>query len=256
MASGDRLGPFFGPPPYDPYLPDGYGEAPELRELFESRPLYSRVRYSCRGALRAVPRELELFCEGSRCDTSRLFTLLPNCSLEEPRYRCACGFEYRFYLTLDRKHLQQEMFVPSGTLPGNDWIYFETGTAAKVGQWPAPSDRISNRLANRLGAEASYYRTAIRLRNFNAGLGAMAYMRRVVEHTVREFLQILAEEAKRYGVEIDAEELDAVIRSHAFDKKFAYAKVLLPAELMPGGHDPPKQASRCDEPCGSRAYRR
>lgn len=238
MAQRKRYGPFPGAPPADPYLPDGHGETSQLRALLEDAPLYRRLPYSCRGPLRSLPRELELYCEGPKCGVSRLFTIVQGSTLEAARYRCVCSYEYRFFIVYERSHEREEMFVPSGGAPGNDWIYFEVGTAAKMGQWPPPSDRISKRLEKRLGEEAAYYRTAIRLRNFNAGLGAMSYMRRVVEHTVRELLSITAEEAKRQGISIDMDEFNAVVQSHSFDKKFEYAKQLLPAELIPGGHDP------------------
>jgi hypothetical protein len=72
----------------------------------------------------------------------------------------------------------------------------------KYGQWPPIEERISPQLEKALekSADLDFYKAALRLRNFGNGIGAMAYMRRVIENHMSDMLQILSQEAEAKGL--------------------------------------------------------
>jgi hypothetical protein len=66
----------------------------------------------------------------------------------------------------------------------------------KVGQYPELEERVKESLGAALGAiDLKLYKNALRMRNFNLGLAAVAYMRRVVENRMGDMLEILYEGA-------------------------------------------------------------
>lgn len=80
------------------------------------------------------------------------------------------------------------------------------------------------------------FRTAIRLRNFNLGLGAVAYLRRVVENRMDDILDILHESAKEHKAPAELlDQLGEVKAAHRFSDKVDYAACLLPESLHPDG---------------------
>jgi hypothetical protein len=102
----------------------------------------------------------------------------------------------------------------------------------KCGQWPALEERVPSELEKALGGtdDLKFYKTALRLRNFGCGIGAMTYMRRVIENHMNEIIQILREDLKRNsqtGVVFD-QEIPA-----RFVDKVEYADKLFPTDLRP-----------------------
>src|SRR5207247_840122 len=71
----------------------------------------------------------------------------------------------------------------------------------KYGQWPASEERVAKELEKALEGtdDLKFYKTALRLRNFGCGIGAMLYMRRVIENHMNDMIEILKEEAKNSG---------------------------------------------------------
>jgi hypothetical protein len=205
--------------------------------MLEQGPLYRKYRYRCFGPV-TLPDELNLVCESSKCGGFRIFKLQDRSDLDHCRYRCSnCGeTTFRFLLSWDRNHELEEVPFPTG---GTDMIGYEIGRVAKVGQEPEPEERISPELARQLGViHTGLYGKAIRLRNFNAGIGALAYLRRVVEETVNELLDFVVAESQRDGRDVDAAEVQRVKAGRVFDDKMKVAKQLVPARLIPGGHNP------------------
>lgn len=208
--------------------------------MLETGPLYRKFAYRCRGPVR-LPDELNLFCESRKCGGSRVFKLLNDSSLEFGQYCCSnCSLTtYRFLLDWERSHEQEEHSYVSPDGQAADLMNYEVGKVAKTGQDPEPREYISAELAKRLGdVHGRYYRTAIRLRNFKAGIGSLAYLRRVVEDTVNDLLTIVADEARAEGREVDASTIEKAKASRVFDEKMKFAKTWLPARLQPGGHNP------------------
>jgi len=112
--------------------------------------------------------------------------------------------------------------------------------ATKWGQLPAIEERVSSALAKQMDEpHLRYYKQAIRLRNFGLGIGALAYMRRVVEDNVNHLLDIVVEEAKlTRDTTVDLDEIERVKAGKVFEKKIEYAKTKLPSRLLVGGQNP------------------
>ncbi|HET9282145.1 MAG TPA: hypothetical protein VFR24_09320 [Candidatus Angelobacter sp.] len=107
----------------------------------------------------------------------------------------------------------------------------------KVGQYPALEERISDALSDAFSKDdAKMYRNALRMRNFNLGLAAVAYLRRVVENKINDILEILHEAAIAHNAPAEIlarhEEMKAERR---FSVKVDYAGELLPPSLRPKG---------------------
>ena len=84
------------------------------------------------------------------------------------------------------------------------------------------------------------YRKALRTRNFNLGLAAVTYMRRVVENKMSEMLEILYDAAVARNASIELLARHRAMRlERRFSAKVDYAGDLLPANLRPPGKPNP-----------------
>jgi len=121
----------------------------------------------------------------------------------------------------------------AGQKPGSIWMM-------KVGQYPPLHEHIPQELERRFDADdLEYYQKAIRSRNFSFGLGALSYLRRVVENRTDDLLDLIGQALIDAGA--DPKVLDQVAevkRSRRFDEKIDFAAGILPANLKPGGQNP------------------
>jgi hypothetical protein len=214
-----------------------------LKELLESAPLYRRAEVKFVGpqgmeAVVTPPELLTLYCDA--CDHETTWKLASPAEVPEmARYTCknctANARDVRFAL---RWVVERKKEIKRGG-PIDYEVKWAEGHVTKYGQYPEIFDRISKPINKRLGEiHAKYYRSAIRLRNFNLGIAALAYMRRVVEDTVNQLLDILINEARVAGAHVDLPELERVKTGKVFEKKIEFAKALVPKRLMHGGHNP------------------
>lgn len=108
-----------------------------------------------------------------------------------------------------------------------------------VGQVPKPSTTISRTLKNHLGQDAEIYRKGLICRNEGFGIGAVSYIRRVVENKTNELIDVIADLATAEGLSPDqAEKLRSAKDNKAYDKKLEVAAPLVPASLRPGDVNP------------------
>jgi hypothetical protein len=84
------------------------------------------------------------------------------------------------------------------------------------------------------------YKIALRMRNFNRGIAAVAYMRRVVENRMGDKLEILHEAAVAHNApnELLARHTE-MMKEKRFSVKVEYAGNLLPEMLRPAGKPNP-----------------
>jgi hypothetical protein len=112
----------------------------------------------------------------------------------------------------------------------------------KVGQYPPLEETIAPELEKRLAVNSDdlqFYRKALRCRNFNFGLAALSYLRRVVENRMNDLLDLIAELSESYGfAQNELEGLDQVKKSRIFDDKVTFAAKILPPNLRPNGENP------------------
>jgi len=198
---------------------------PKLKEWLESSPLYTELRYTV-GNINKLPDEIEIFCEQCerktvwRTTTNRNQVASDKAQLRQSGYRCANCKEQLI-------HFAYSWHDESQKVDGHVVTVFR-----KYGQWPALEERVKKELAKALEGtdDLKFYKTALRLRNFGCGIGAMLYMRRVIENHMNDMIQILTEEAKKGGQAgmLSAQEIPA-----RFHEKVDYADKLFPAHLKP-----------------------
>lgn len=84
------------------------------------------------------------------------------------------------------------------------------------------------------------YKNALRLRNFNLGIAAVAYMRRVIENRMNDMLEVLYEAARAHNAPAEVlSKHEEVKKEKRFSVKVDYAGDLLPPALRPKGHPNP-----------------
>jgi len=117
----------------------------------------------------------------------------------------------------------------------------DDGEFFKAGQYPALDESIPAALEIHLDKDdLGLYKTAIRLRNHNLGIGAVAYLRRVVENRINDMLDVLAEAAREHSfAKGELGKIQAIKTSRRFDEKIDYAAALLPIHLRPEGKPNP-----------------
>jgi len=214
-----------------------HGLLDKLGELLVRGPLYRRFTYEEKNChftnnqaeghprFSILPKELKMFCNDEKCSQETWWqTGSPavhfgsSDRIEERRYTCKnCGKNYQYYNFI----WQEGMFI-------------------KVGQWPPLSIAVLPELTKALGREdADLYKKALINANFNHGLGAVAYFRRVLENKVNALLDLIAEAAANEQVgAYDLKRIEDVKTSHRVEDKIEVASQLLPASLKPGGHNP------------------
>lgn len=111
----------------------------------------------------------------------------------------------------------------------------------KIGQYPPLSIRISKPLEKNLGeASASLYKKALINRNEGYGLGAVSYIRRVVEDKTDELIEAVAKLAESY--KIDTKTVEAIraakVKKTTYDDKLKIASTVMPESLLIEGVNP------------------
>jgi hypothetical protein len=112
-------------------------------------------------------------------------------------------------------------------------------TFQKAGQLPAPSVSVPRDLSQALGAHAELYRRALVCRNQGFGIGAHAYLRRVVEETMNEWLELLVAALTEGGADAETiKRVETAKRERVFERKADVAADALPDRLKPGEFNP------------------
>lgn len=124
-------------------------------------------------------------------------------------------------------------------VPGSQGKLYQHTHVRKIGQVPPEDIQVPVELVGRLGSTASHYKKALTCRNSNYGIGAMAYLRRVVDEKTDELIDVMAELSRTYNA--SDEEIQRLLDSKTqsrYDQKLEVASELIPAALRPGGVNP------------------
>jgi len=204
---------------------------PVLREklaiALQGWPLYRKLKYKGSGAVSVLPRAFYLHCDH------------PNC-----RNNQTTVWEASFYSGETNKGgLYSKTYTCRNCADSQTTFYFlwedeeDHSVFMKVGQFPELEERVPEALEGMLDADdLRIYKTAIRLRNFSLGLGAVAYLRRIVENRMNDILDILYDAAKEHKVAAEVlGKLEAIKSDRRFSVKVDYAGDLLPDHLRPSG---------------------
>lgn len=201
----------------------------KLAIALQTWPLYRRLEYSGAVNTITVPKYLTLFCPHCRLETFWQTSLYQGESNinghAEKTYKCRnCNRgEVRYYFC---------------------WYFDKTkalGIFYKVGQDAPLEERVPEALENALGSDdLKTYKNSLRLRNFGLGVGAVAYLRRVVENKMNDMLDILHKAAREHKApEAVLNRLEEIKKDRRFAVKVDYAGDLVPEHLRPAGNPNP-----------------
>lgn len=199
-----------------------------LAQRLAEAPLYSEAVYTNSSDTWVLPEAITLFCETCDKDTNW------ETSIFNANYRT--GFSEKQYQCRNCKMRSVKYFYYWGkaSSPSEAFLFF------KIGQWPPLEERIPHQLKKNLDrlSQSLYYK-ALRCRNQNLGLGALGYLRRVVEDKINAILDMIAGESKQVGFAAEhLTKLQEVKEKGLFKDKIEFASVILPPSLRPGGHNP------------------
>ncbi|MGB0002456.1 MAG: hypothetical protein WBQ04_20225 [Candidatus Acidiferrales bacterium] len=197
-----------------------------MAEILETWPLYRSFVYDGADGVVVVP-EISLFCSSCKRDT------FWQTNVHGQNFKQ--GFTTRTYKCKNCGGATVTYYFYWGVSTQKHNLFF------KVGQHPELEERIPESLEQAFdAADLKMYKNALRLRNFNFGIGAVAYVRRVVENRMNDMLEILYEAAVEHNAprEVLARH-DEVKRDIRFAAKVDYAGELLPATLRPAGKPNP-----------------
>lgn len=205
----------------------------QMKEFLEDYPLYSRYEMDIPGSLQALyPGMIEIHCPN--CGTERPFretgpssgsnyggtTPAPASGIHKFEYRCAgCGdVDFQSWVQVD---------VDSG------WI-------RKVGQYPPWNINVSSDVASELGEDEELYKRARVCMSQSYGIGACAYLRRLIENQIDPILDLLQDINEEEGNDEGIEEIEEVIRSTNFTDKSRVAYRVAPESIVVEGTNPLK----------------
>ena len=144
----------------------------KLLEIFEQWPLYRELSYTGGGGVFGPPRYLSLYCPSCKKDQFwQALEITQNYDYRRGFQACSskcrnCGSAQTDYFYYWAK--------VEGETPGV-WVFFKAGQYPPVEEWVPPA--LERQLA---GEDLEFYKKALRCRNFNYGIAALAYLRRVV----------------------------------------------------------------------------
>src|ERR1700733_3658525 len=109
---------------------------------------------------------------------------------------------------------------------------------SKVGQVPELREHIDSPLKKALGDSLRLYQKAIRSRNFGFGIGAVAYLRRIIEDTTGQLMDLLKEDQWESWQDAERQEFDNARKTYQYSQKIEYAaEKILPAAVFANGRD-------------------
>lgn len=210
-----------------------YEEIPRrLAEVLAKWPLYRAFVYSYEEYNQSnLPDQIQHYCKS--CKAEQRWSLLQRD--QRTYYYGFCTVEYLCRNCREANLHYYYIWNQNETTKTSGFI--------KIGQHPPLEERIPTQLEARLEAKGSedldYYKKALRCRNFNFGLAALSYLRRVIENRMNDMLDLIADLAREYHFATDEiAELEHIKASRVFDNKVTFASKILPPSLRPSGENP------------------
>jgi hypothetical protein len=210
-------------------VPDTERKSATPEQFLESFPLYSRIKI---GSEFPTPNAISRECPECEKETTwnlvRAETLNPsNCFTYLLEYRCQ---RCRDRVT------QCVVFFVRCSWP-DDWQKSGGAYAQKVGEFPRASISIAKTLEKELGPTAEYYKRGLISRNSGFGLGALAYLRRVVEEKTNDLIEVVAQlaEAQNEPPTVVAAIQSAREQKTTYDQRIRIASEAMPPSLKPDG---------------------
>lgn len=221
------------------------GQLEALREVLERWPLYRTLHFTGAKAF-FLPPLIRLYCQN--CGGFRNWTdpvpyeaaisraPKPPTPVNSFRANAAeeSGYGQKTYKCRDCGKSVVAYFYYRAWKQEGDSIFF------KVGQHPPLESEPDNDLKRQFDkADVDLFKKALTSRNFNFGLGALAYLRRIVENKMNDLLDLIEQAAKLDGeVPEELARISDVKQSYRFKDKLEYAARVLPRHLRPNGNNP------------------
>jgi len=220
-------------------------EEPITPEEFITRwPLYSPATVDGLYA----PLRISFHCDGacgkettwSRTEESQYVSVAGiRTGFKYVAYLCGlCDKNYLVVVYRELEHKQKPVSSSSGGLPSTKTVITKI---QKFGQYPAQSIDVPKGLEKNLGPNAiSLYKKGLINRNSGYGLGAVTYIRRVVEDKTDELIEVAARLAESHNVDaaIVKKIRDAATERTTYDQKLKIAATVLPDALIIDGVNP------------------
>jgi len=210
-----------------------------IKEFLQNTPLYAKVKVPLPSTLsRVYPDKLLLDC--------------PSCKAERPfRNERPSGSGGTPYPGLPLMPMKPQSgiryFTYNCTGCRNEfhcWVYFdlEKDEVYKVGQHPMWLSKIPKDIERELGDDAELYKKALRNMNEGYGIGACAYLRRLLEKYINPLLQLLHDVKQETGAsEEELQLIQSTIAAKDFSSKTRFASEIAPASILLPGHNPLKE---------------
>lgn len=204
----------------------------KLQEILERWPLYRIFRYSGSEHL-YLPAEISLYCSNEKCRKEQRWSTSRTARPYRPRTTTVPSLP-------PKSGWNQVEYVCNNCSTNATRFYFfwkgnETESRFyKVGQYPPLRVEPPRRLAKKLDEiNADLYRKALTSRNNAYGLGALAYLRRVVENKMNDLLDLIYQAAQDAFATDELKRIEEIKSSWRFDDKIGYAAKVLPKHLKP-----------------------
>jgi hypothetical protein len=207
-----------------------------VKKLLESGPLYRTLRFKFEGAF-LLPENLRMYCrqcKGDRnwaisADAKRIIyppppppTLIGGSPRPAPQGDI--GFNQRTYWCKDCGQSSITIFTLM-TKSDQDWSIQKVGQHPPLEHEPAAELKLST-------DDLVLYKKALTSRNFGFGVGAVAYLRRVIENRMNDLLDLIEQAATLDGeAHEELAKIADVKNSYRFDDKISYAATALPKHL-------------------------
>lgn len=193
-----------------------------------------------------APRKISVHCEG-RCAKETTWNLVTGPEFAYDTRGMREGFYWVAYVCglCDGEQLtvcyRQSHFRrgPNPEVPGLTKAVL--ARIQKIGQYPPLSISLPRALEKNLGSEATQlYKKAQINRNEGYGLGAVTYIRRVVEDKTEELIEVVAQLAEAHSVGADViKKIRAAKETRTtYDQKLQIAATVIPASLIVDGVNP------------------
>jgi hypothetical protein len=194
-----------------------------LSQILQGWPLYRQFHYLGAAGTILVPQIITLYCES--CANNQ-FWETDFYSEENDRQ----GFKVKQYKCRNCGYGSVQYYFYWGQEEDKSFLFF------KAGQYPELEERVSASLQKALVKDIKLYKNALRLRNFNFGIGAVAYMRRVIENHMNDLVDTIFEAAQTATISPETlKKMEEIKASRGFQDKIAFAESILPPRLRPDG---------------------
>jgi hypothetical protein len=211
-----------------------------IKEFLETKPLYVKLKVPLPHSFSKIKPE-SLFLNCSICKGDRPFRDQRPSGSGAPSHSGVMVTPEKFktgiyYFTYSCTDCRVDNFYC--------WVYIDTEKEElfKVGQYPMWLPKISKDIANELGEDAELYQKALRNMNEGYGIGACAYLRRLIEKYINPLLELLYEVRQDVGAsEDELKIIKSTIASKDFSSKTKFAADIAPSSILVEGQNPLKE---------------